>query len=330
MRAVVIHRYGGPEVCAIEDRESPRPGPGEALIGVGRAGLNFIDVHLRLGRYANSQTYRNALPMVLGMEGGGVVLEVGADVAGIAPGMRVAWCAVRGSFADYAVVPATKLVAVPDDVDFDTATALMLQGLTAHYLATSAFPLSPGHTCLVHAAAGGVGGLLVQVAKHRGAAVIASVGSEAKADVARELGADHVVLYREQNFRAEVRRLTGGAGVDVVYDSVGKDTIADSIRSLKRRGTCINFGGASGLVESIVPLELGEAGSVFFTRPHLADYIATPGELAHRATELFALVRDGRLRTRIDRRFDLAGVVEAMRYLEAGKTRGKILLDVAP
>jgi len=242
--------------------------------------------------------------MVLGMEGGGVVREVGADVTGITPGMRVAWCAVRGSFADYAVVPAAKLVAVPDDVDLDTATALMLQGLTAHYLATSAFPLSPGHTCLVHAAAGGVGGLLVQLAKHRGAIVIATVGSEAKADVARALGADHVVRYREQDFREEVRRVTGG-------------------------GMCINFGGASGLVESIVPLELGEAGSVFFTRPHLADYIATPGELAQRASELFALVRDGRLRTTVDRRFDLAGVAEAMRYLEAGKTRGKVLLDVA-
>ncbi len=329
MRAVVIHRYGGPEVCAIEEREPPRAGPAEVLVEVVRAGLNFIDVHLRLGRYAHSQTYRNALPMVLGMEGGGVVREVGAEVVGITPGMRVAWCTVRGSFAEYAVVPAAKLVPVPDDVDVDTATALMLQGLTAHYLATSAFPLLPGHTCLVHAAAGGVGGLLVQLAKYRGATVIASVGSAAKAELARSLGADHVVLYRERDFRDEVSRLTGGTGVDVVYDSVGKDTIASSIRSLKRRGTCINFGGASGLVESIVPLELGEAGSVFFTRPHLADYIATPAELAGRAAELFALVRAGRLRTSIDRRYDLGATADAMRYLEAGKTRGKILLDIA-
>ena len=328
MRAVVIHEYGGPERLVVEARPAPRPGPGEALVEVVRAGLNFIDVHLRLGRYAKSETYRNALPMVLGMEGAGVVRDVGDGVRDLVPGDRVAWCIVRGSFAELAVVPAAKLVRVPDGIDWDTATALMLQGLTAHYLATSAFPLGPQHTCLVHAAAGGVGGLLVQLAKLAGARVIGTAGSPEKAGLARALGADHAILYREQDFRDEARRLTGGEGVDVVYDSIGRDTIDRSIRSLKRRGCCINFGGASGLVERIVPLELGEAGSVYFTRPHLADYIATRAELCERADALFGHVAAGRLRVSIDRRFPLEATADAMRYLEDGRTRGKVLIDV--
>jgi NADPH:quinone reductase len=328
VRAIVIHDYGGPEALVIDERAVPRPGAGEVLIGVARAGLNFIDVHLRLGRYAKSETYRNALPMVLGMEGAGVVLECGPDVRDFAVGDRVAWCIVRGSFAQFAVVPAARLVRLPDAIDFDTATALMLQGLTAHYLATSAFVLQPGQTCLVHAAAGGVGGLLVQLAKLAGATVIGTAGSAEKAAIARALGADHVILYREQDFRVEARRLTAGHGVDVVYDSVGRDTIDRSIRSLKRRGTCINFGGASGLVPSIVPLELGEAGSVYFTRPHLADYIATSEELRSRADALFDHVRSGRVKVSIDRRYPLEATAEAMRYLEEGRTRGKLLIDV--
>jgi len=314
----------------MEDAAVPQPGVGEALVKIGVAGLNFIDVHIRLGRYAKSDTYRNALPMTLGMEGAGTVAAVGEGVSDVAVGDRVAWCIVRGSFAQYAVVPQGRLVRVPEDVSLDSACALMLQGFTAHYLSHSAFELKPGHTCLVHAAAGGVGGLLVQLAKIRGATVIGSVGSPQKAELARALGCDHTILYKETDFRDEVRRLTGGVGVDVVYDSIGRDTIARSIRSLRRRGLCINYGGASGLVESIVPLELGEAGSVYFTRPHLADYIATPQELRERAACLFEHVRSGRLKVSIDRRFPLADLPAAMDYLEAGRTRGKLLLDIAP
>ena len=217
---------------------------------------------------------------------------------------------------------------VPDDVPSPIAVTLMLQGLTAHYLSHSAFPLAKGHTCLVHAAAGGVGQLLVQCAKGRGATVIATVGSAGKAQIATARGADHVILYREKNFREEVMRLTGDRGVDVVYDAIGKDTIARSIRSLRRRGVCINYGGASGLVQSIEPLELGEAGSVFFTRPHLADYIATAEELGGRAADLFAAWRTGKLVVTVDREYPLAEAADAHRYLEAGKTKGKLLLRI--
>jgi len=330
MLAIRIHQYGEAEVCRLEAVDIAKPGPGEALVRLEVAGLNFIDVHLRLGRYAKSDTYRNALPMTLGMEGAGTIEALGAGVSGFAVGDRVAWCIVRGSFAQRAVVPADRLVRVPEGLDLAHGAALMLQGLTAHYLAHSAFALAPGHTCLVHAAAGGVGGLLVQLAKLRGATVIGTAGSPDKAALAHALGADHTILYREHDFREEVLRLTGGRGVDVVYDSVGRDTIARSIRSLRRRGLCINYGGASGLVESIVPLELGEAGSVFFTRPHLADYVATPEELRGRAEALFGLALGGRLKVSIDRRWPLAGTAEAMRHLEAGRSRGKILLDIPP
>jgi len=328
MQAIRIHSYGDADVCRLDHIDVPQPGLGEARVRLAVAGLNFIDVHIRLGRYATSQTYRNALPMTLGMEGAGVVEAIADDVTDVAVGDRVAWCIVRGSFAEQAVVPAHRLVRVPDGLDLRDACALMLQGLTAHYLSHDAMRLRPGQIGLVHAAAGGVGGLLVQLAKLRGATVIATVGSAEKAQMARDLGADHTVLYREQDFRDEVMRITGGVGVDVVYDSIGKDTIDRSIRSLRRRGLCINYGGASGLVESIVPLELGEAGSVYFTRPHLADYIATPAELRARAADLFAQARSGRLRVRIDRTFALAETGEAMRYLEAGRSRGKLLLEM--
>jgi NADPH2:quinone reductase len=326
--AIRIHDYGDASRCRVETIEPPQPRPGEVRVRLHVAGLNFIDVHMRLGRYAKSDTYRNALPMTLGMEGAGIVEALGDGVADFAIGDRVAWCIVRGSFAQCAVVPAAKLVRVPADLDLDSAAALMLQGLTAHYLSHSAFALQPGHTCLVHAAAGGVGGLLVQLAKLRGATVIGTVGSAEKAELARALGADHTVLYREHDFRDAVLRLTAGTGVDVVYDSIGRDTIARSIRSLRRRGLCINFGGASGLVEAIVPLELGEAGSVYFTRPHLADYVATADELRGRAAELFGHALAGRLKVSIDRRYPLADTADAMRYLEAGRTRGKLLLEM--
>ena len=318
MRAVAVTEFGGPEKLALIDAPVPRPAAGEALLKLEYAGINFIDVYMRSGHYARSQTYKTPLPMVIGMEG------IGTDESG----RRVAYCITRGSYAEYAAVPTWKLVKVPDDVPSPTAVTLMLQGLTAHYLSHSAFPLEKGHTCLVHAAAGGVGQLLVQCAKLRGATVIGTAGSHEKAAIASARGADHVILYREKDFREEVMRLTGGRGVDVVYDAIGKDTIARSIRSLRRRGVCINYGGASGLVQSIEPLELGEAGSVFFTRPHLADYIASAEELGARAADLFAAWRKGKLVVTVDSEYPLAEAADAHRYLEAGKTKGKLLLRI--
>ncbi len=326
MKAVAVTEFGGPEKLALMEVARPEPGQGEALVKLDYAGINFIDIYMRSGRYARSHTYQTPLPMVIGMEGAGTVSALGPGANGVAVGERVAWCIVRGSYAEYAAVPAWKLTPVPSDVPLPVATTLMLQGFTAHYLSHSAFALGPGRTCLVHAAAGGVGQLLVQLAKARGATVIATVGSREKAAIARERGADHVVLYREQDFREEVMRITAGQGVDVVYDAVGKDTIARSIRSLKRRGLCVNYGGASGLVQSVEPLELAEAGSVFFTRPHLADYIATPEELRGRASDLFAAWRAGALRVNVDREFPLAEASAAHRYLEGRNTKGKLLL----
>ena len=325
MRAVAVTEFGGPEKLALIDAPAPEPRAGEALVKLEYAGINFIDVYMRSGEYARSHTYQTPLPMVIGMEGIGTVASP-AD--GLAVGERVAYCIVRGSYAEYAAVPAWKLVKVPADVPSPIAVTLMLQGLTAHYLSHSAFALGKEHTCLVHAAGGGVGQLLVQCAKLRGATVIGTAGSAEKRAIAKARGADHVILYRETDFREEVMRLTGGKGVDVVYDAVGKDTIAGSIRSLRRRGVCINYGGASGLVRSIEPLELGEAGSVFFTRPHLADYIATPEELAWRAGDLFAAWRAGKLEVKVEREFSLAEAGAAHRHLEGGRTKGKLLLRI--
>ncbi len=318
MKAIAVTEFGGPEKLALIDAPVPQPAAGEALVKLEYAGVNFIDIYMRSGYYARSQTYKTPLPMVIGMEGIGT----------LSMGERVAYCITRGSYAEYAAVPAWKLVRVPEDVPSPIAVTLMLQGLTAHYLSHSAFPLERGHTCLVHAAAGGVGQLLVQCAKLRGASVIATAGSAEKAAIASARGADHVILYREKDFREEVMRLTGKRGVDVVYDAIGKDTIARSIRSLRRRGVCINYGGASGLVQSIEPLELGEAGSVFFTRPHLADYIATAEELNGRAADLFAAWRTGKLVVTVEREYQLAEAADAHRHLEAGKTRGKLLLRI--
>lgn len=328
MKAITLARFGGSEVLDLTEQPVPAPGPGEALVKLERAGINYIDIYMRGGHYARSHTYKTPLPMTLGMEGAGTVSATGDGVTRIRRGDRVAYCIVRGSYAEYAVVPAAKLVRVPDEVPLEVAAALMLQGCTAHYLSHSAFKLAAGHVCLVHAGAGGVGQLLIQLAKQRGATVIATVGSEQKAAIARERGADHVILYRNEDFREAVMRITAGRGVDVVYDAVGRDTISGSIRSLKRRGLCINYGGASGLVESVQPLELAEAGSVYFTRPHLADYISTAEELEARAADLFAAYAAGKLTVAIDRIFPLASAADAHRYIESRGTRGKLLLSV--
>ena len=328
MKAIAITRFGGPENLELMDMPKPTPAAGEAVVKIEYAGINFIDIYMRSGKYARSNTYQTPLPMTIGMEAGGTLAALGEGVTGLKVGDRVAYCIVRGSYAAFVAVPAWRLVKVPQEVPMPIATTLMLQGLTAHYLTHSAFSLASGNSCLVHAGAGGVGQLLIQLAKLRGATVLATVGSEEKAELARHRGADHVILYRQVDFREEVMKITGGRGVDVVYDAVGKDTIDKSIRSLGKRGLCVNYGGASGLVESISPLELGEAGSVFFTRPHLADYIATAAEIGARANDLFAWFAAGRLDVTIDREFPLADAAEAHRYIEAGKTRGKLLLQV--
>lgn len=328
MRAIVIDRFGGPEAMALREVAVPAPGPGEVRVRVQFAGVNFIDVYMRNGAYAKSHTYQTPLPMTLGMEAGGTVDAVGEGVQGLEPGERVAYCLARGSYAQFAIAPAWRVVKVPHGVPLEQATALMLQGLTAHYLSRSAFALERGRSCLVHAAAGGVGQLLTQLAKARGATVFGTAGSAEKVRIARERGCDHVIAYRELDFREEVMRLTEGAGVDVVYDSVGKDTIERSIRSLKRRGLCVMYGASSGQVAGIAPLALAEAGSVFFTRPHLADYTADAGEIAWRADELFEDYVNGKLKVALHEVLDLEAAAEAHRILESRGTRGKLLLKV--
>jgi NADPH2:quinone reductase len=320
MRAIRIDGFGGPEVLHLADVPDPSPGPGQVVARVEAAGLNFIDVYHRTGLYAN------ALPLVPGMEGAGVVSAVGSGVELWREGDRVAWTGVLGSYAEQVLLPADRAVALPTGIDTRTAAALMLQGLTAQYLCTSTFPLGAGHTCLVHAAAGGVGLLLVQMAKRRGARVIGTVGTEPKAALAREAGADEVILYEQEDFLEAVKRLTGGRGVDVVYDSVGKATAERSLDCLVRRGLVVFYGNASGPVPPIDPLVLLRKGSLFLTRPTLMDYIADRASLEARAAAVLGDAAAGRLKVRIDRRYPLAEAAEAHRALEGRLTTGKVLL----
>jgi NADPH:quinone reductase len=326
MRAIQVRRYGGPEELAAWELATPRPGPGDALVRVTYAGVNFTDIYTRQGVYRHSQTYRNQPPFIPGMEATGVVEAVGEDVENVVPGEQVAYCLSLGAYAEFAVVPAWRLVRVPEGLDPAIAVSLMLQGCTAHYLTHSLFALESGQVCLVHAAAGGVGQLLLQLARLRGARAIATVGNEEKAAIAAALGADPVIRYHEQKFDEVVREATGGRGVDVVYDGVGRSTFSGSLRSLRTRGTLALFGGASGAVESVTPLDLAEAGSIFFTRPHMADYMASSEEIAWRAGDMFRFAMQGDIRVRIDRMFPLLQAGEAHRLMEQGGTRGKLLL----
>ena len=328
MRAVRIAEYGGADRLELVDAATPRPQAHEVLVRLDFAGVNYTDVYAREGVYARSHTYPTQLPMTLGMEGAGHVSALGPHVDGLAEGDRVAYCLAPASYAEYAVVPAWRLVEVPPDVPLGIAAALMLQGSTAHYLSHSAHALEPRDTCVVHAGAGGVGQLLIQLAKARGATVIATVGDERKAELARTRGADHCVLYRTEDFGQRVLELTDGRGADVVYDSVGRDTLAGSLRCLRRRGLCVLFGASSGAVSAVDPLELAEAGSVFFTRPHLADYMASAEEIRWRADDLFRLFSAGRLDVLIDRELSLAEVPKAHRLLEQRATAGKLLVRV--
>jgi NADPH2:quinone reductase len=320
MQAIRVHEFGGPEALVYEEASLSEPGPGEARLKMEAIGVNFIDIYHRTGKYPGE------LPLTPGMEGAGRVDEVGAGVSDLKPGDRVAYAMVRGAYAEYAIVPAQKLVPVPDDVDTQVAAAVMLQGMTAHYLTQSTYPIQPGETALVHAAAGGLGLLLVQLAKRRGARVIGTVSTEEKARLAREFGADEVIRYTEQDFEAETRRLTDGRGVEVVYDSVGKTTFDKSLNCLKRRGYLVLCGQSSGAVPPFDIQTLNAKGSLFLTRPTLAHYIAERAELLERSGDLLEWIAGDELRVRIDRIFPLAEAAEAHRYLEGRKTRGKVLL----
>ncbi len=322
MKAVYIEQHGGADVLISGDLATPIPGPGEVLVRVAASGVNFIDTYHRAG------LYKVALPFTLGVEGSGVVESVGAGVQTLAPGDRVGWAMEPGSYAEFAKVPAWRLVKIPGSLSFETAAAAMLQGMTAHYLTHATFPLAPGHTALIHAAAGGTGLLLVQMAKMRGARVIGTVGTAAKAKLAREAGADEVIIYTEQDFAAETRRLTANIGVDVVYDSVGKSTWEGSLNSLKPRGYLVTFGNASGPVPEFAPLLLTQKGSLFVTRPSLAHYAATAEEVSSRAGDVLEWIRTDRLKLRIDRTYPLAEAAQAHRDLESRATTGKLVLHI--
>lgn len=322
MKAIRVHEHGGPDALRYEDVPTPTPKDGEALVEIAAAGVNFIDVQHREGRYKGL-----TLPFTVGSEAAGIVTAVGAGVSEVAVGDRVAYAMVVGSYAEYAAVPAKRLVKVPDGVDFRSAAGVMLQGLTAHYLTHSTYAVKPGDVALVHAAAGGAGQLVTQVARLRGATVYGTVGSEAKAKIAREAGAAATIDYKEQDFEAEVKKLTGGRGVDVVYDSVGKDTFEKSLNCLRPRGVLALFGFSSGPVAPFDPAILGAKGSLFLTRPGLNQYIATREELVQRANDLFAWLASGALKLRIDRVLPLADAATAHRELEARRTAGKLLLE---
>jgi NADPH2:quinone reductase len=320
MRAIRVHEFGGPEVMRLETVEDPRPGPGEALVRMDAAGVNFIDIYYRKG------LYKTTLPFTPGSEGAGTVVAVGDGVATPRIGDRVASTNFAGSYAELSVARADRLVVLPDGLSTHDGAAAMLQGMTAHYLTTSTHRLAAGERCLVQAAAGGVGQLLCQMARRIGAAVIGTVGTEEKAELARAAGCSETILYTTQDFVAEVKRITGGAGVHVVYDSVGATTFLKSLDCLVPRGMMALFGQSSGPVAPFDPQLLNSKGSLFLTRPTIAHYIATAEELHWRAGEVLGWVRDGSLRLRIDREVPLAHASEAHRALEGRRTTGKVLL----
>jgi NADPH2:quinone reductase len=320
MKAIRVAQNGGPDVLRLEEVPTPTAGPGEALVKLDASGVNFIDVYQRSGQY------KIPLPFTPGQEGAGTVVAVGDGVTDVAVGDVVAYTGQLGAYAEYAAVRASQLVKLPDGVTTHEGAAIMLQGMTAHYLATSTYPLQRGDWCLVHAAAGGVGLLLCQIAKMRGAHVIGTTSTPEKAALAHGAGADEVILYTQQDFEAATRRITNGAGVHVVYDSVGRTTFDQSLRCLRPRGMMVLFGQSSGPVPPFDLQTLNRLGSLFITRPTLANYIATREDLVKRATELFEWIRDGKLTVRIDRTYPLADAAGAHRALEARQTTGKVLL----
>lgn len=320
MKQIQVRDPGGPEAMQVVDVPLPAPGPKQARVRVAASGVNFIDIYFRSGLYKAEH------PMTLGSEGAGTVDAVGPGVADLSPGDRVAWAMVRGSYGEYAIVPDAQLVKVPDSVDLESAAAVMLQGMTAHYLTRSTYALDSSASCLVHAAAGGAGRLIVQMAKALGARVFGTVSTEEKARAAREAGVDEAILYTATDFAAEVMRLTAGGGVHVVYDSVGKTTFDKSLACLRPRGMLVLFGQSSGPVAPLDPQVLNARGSVFLTRPSLAHYLLTREELLWRAGEVLEAVASGALEIRIDRTYPLADAAAAHRDLESRKTIGKLLL----
>jgi NADPH2:quinone reductase len=320
MKAVRVHTPGGPDALRYDDVPEPTPGPGDAVVKVDAAGLNYIDVYFRTGQY------KTQLPATLGMEAGGTVTAVGAEVRDVKVGDKVAYTGVPGAYAQLAAVPAQRLFVLPAGLSTRQGAAMMLQGMTAHYLACTTYPLKSGDTCLVHAAAGGVGLLLCQIAKMRGARVIGTVSTEDKAKLARDAGADETILYTKQDFEAEVKRITGGKLCQVVYDAVGKDTFDKSLSCLAMRGTLALYGQSSGPIGTFDPGVLNAKGSLFLTRPSLFHYTSTREEMLQRAGDLAGWIRDGKLKLRVEFEFPLKDTAEAHRALEGRKTTGKVLL----
>ncbi len=320
MKIIKVLQHGGPEQLQYLDAEVPSPGPGQALIKIAAAGVNFIDVYFRTG------LYKADLPFTPGNEAAGVIEAVGEGVTDFAPGDRVAYAMFRGSYADYTVVPVTQLVKVPEGLELETAAAAMLQGMTAHYLSHSSFPLKAGDKCLVHAAAGGAGRLLVQMAKMLGATVYGTAGSDEKAEIAKSAGADEVIVYTCEDFVARVKEFTGGKGVDVVYDSVGQSTFLKGLDLIRPRGMMVLFGQSSGPVAPFDPTILNGKGSLFLTRPSLAHHCLTPQELAWRAGDVLGWIASGKLELRIDKTYPLGEAFQAHTDLEGRKTAGKLLL----
>jgi NADPH:quinone reductase len=320
MKAIQVQTTGGPEVLSLVDLPTPKPKPNEALVKILAAGVNFIDVYFREGRYPAP------LPFIDGQEAAGIVSETGSEVKSLKSGDRVAYSSVLGSYAEYAAVPADRLVRIPQGVTEPQAAAAMLQGMTAHYLVHSTYPLQKGETALIHAAAGGVGLLLVQMAKNIGARVIGTAGSEEKAKLGRDAGAEEVIVYTKQDFEVETRRLTDGKGVHVVYDGVGKTTFDKDLNITRPRGYVVLFGGASGAVPPLDLIKLSQKGSLFLTRPTLLHYTATRKELEWRAMDVFNMIAGGKLKLRIEHVYKLEEAQRAHRDLEGRKTTGKLLL----
>ena len=320
MKAIRVHKYGGPEVLTLEEVPIPEPKAGEARVKIEAIGVNYVDIYHRTGFYP-LQT-----PFTLGQEAAGVVDAVGEGVTEVKKGDRVAYAMILGSYAEYAIVPASKLAPLPANIDAKSAAALMLQGMTAHYLTHSTYDLKKGDTALIHAAAGGVGLLLTQIAKLRGASVIGTVSTEAKAQLAKEAGADHVILYTQTDFAAEVKKITDGKGLHVVYDSVGQTTFDKGLDCLRPRGYMVLFGQSSGPVSPFDPGKLAAKGSLFLTRPTLAHYTLDRAELLQRANDLFTWTASGKLKLRIEKTFPMAEAAEAHRQLGGRKTTGKVIL----
>jgi NADPH2:quinone reductase len=320
MKAIQVRKVGGPEALELVELPVPEPKPNEAVVKVRASGVNFVDVYYREGRY------KAEVPFVAGQEGAGDIVAVGSDVKNVEVGDRVAWTMLLGTYAEYAAAPADRLVKIPDGIDYRQAAAVMLQGMTAHYLLYDTYPLKKGETALVHAAAGGVGLLLVQMAHNIGARVIGTVSTEEKAKLAHGAGADDIILYTQVDFEAETKRLTDGKGVQVVYDSVGKTTFEKGLNVLRPRGYMVLYGGSSGAVPPIDPIVLTQKGSLFLTRPSLGAYIATRQDLEQRADAVFGMIASRKLKLRIEHLYPLKDAAQAHRDLEGRKTTGKLLL----